>query len=258
MIEGFRIVDAHCHPIAAPGESLVNAYGTPDNTADFFAEMRTAGVDFCCGSVIKSNPDPKDFSGFARANAEAFRLWKEYPDFYQPGIRINPRFVRESIAEVEKYHRLGVSWVGELVPYSSGYDSYSSPEILEIFAVVRDFGMTLSIHPTDNADIIRLMENMPGLQVVAAHPGERPNVLERAEMMKRFPGLHWDICGTGLFRWGMLKYLVDQCGTEKLLFGTDFPICNIAMQIYGVLGEHISDEARKAIFSGNFDRLSGR
>ncbi len=132
MIEGFRIVDAHCHPIAAPGESLVNAYGTPDNTADFFAEMRGAGVDFCCGSVIKSNPDPKDFSGFARANAEAFRLWKEYPDFYQPGIRINPRFVRESIAEVEKYHRLGVSWVGELVPYSSGYDSYSSPEIPSI------------------------------------------------------------------------------------------------------------------------------
>ena len=181
-----------------------------------------------------------------------------YPDFYQPGIRINPRFVRESIAEVEKYHRLGVSWVGELVPYSSGYDSYSSSEILEIFAVVRDFGMTLSIHPTDNADITRLMENMPGLQVVAAHPGERPNVLERAEMMKRFPGLHWDICGTGLFRWGMLKYLVDQCGAEKLLFGTDFPICNIAMQIYGVLSEHISDEAKKAIFSGNFDRLSGR
>ena len=76
--------------------------------------------------------------------------------------------------------------------------------------------------------------------------------------MKRFPTLHWDISGTGLFRWGMLKYLVDTCGAEKLLFGTDFPICNIAMQIHGVLSEHIPDEARAAIFSGNFDRLCGR
>ena len=30
------------------------------------------------------------------------------------------------------------------------------------------------------------------------------------------------------------------------------------MQIYGVLAEHISDEAKTAIFSGNFKRLSGR
>ena len=42
MIEGFRIIDAHCHPIAGPDESLINAYGTPDNTKDFFTEMRNA------------------------------------------------------------------------------------------------------------------------------------------------------------------------------------------------------------------------
>ena len=66
MIEGFRIVDAHCHPIAAPGESLINAYGTPDNTVDFFSEMRAAGIDFCCGSVIKADLDSNDFSDFTR------------------------------------------------------------------------------------------------------------------------------------------------------------------------------------------------
>ena len=110
----------------------------------------------------------------------------------------------------------------------------------------------------DNADIEKLMTNLPDLNVVAAHPGERNNVLERAEMMKRHKNLYWDLSGTGLFRWGMLRYLVEQCGTEKLLFGTDFPICNISMQVYGVLSERISDEAKAAIFSGNYDRLCGR
>ena len=56
----------------------------------------------------------------------------------------------------------------------------------------------------------------------------------------------------------MLRYMVEQCGAEKLLFGTDFPICNISMQVYGVLSEKISEEAKAAIFSGNYDRLSGR
>ena len=101
-------------------------------------------------------------------------------------------------------------------------------------------------------------KNLPDLKVVGAHPGERALVLERAELMKKYENLHWDISGTGLFRWGMLRYLVEQCGNDKLLFGTDYPICNIAMQVYGVLTEKISEEAKAAIFSGNFDRLTGR
>ena len=260
MIEGYRIIDAHCHPIADEIDGcLVNAYRTPDTEKDFFAEMRAGGIDFCCGSVLQSaSKDSDELGRTVSCNAAAFRLGREYPDYYQPGVCIHSGFVGESIAELEKYHRQGVSWLGEIVPGPHGYTAYSSPAMLEILAAARDLGMTVSIHPTDNEDISRLMENLPDLNVVAAHPGQRPDVLERAEMMRRFPKLHWDLSGTGLFRWGMLKYLVDRCGAEKILFGTDFPICNIAMQIYGVLAEHISDEARTAIFSGNFKRLSGR
>lgn len=258
MIEGFRIVDAHCHPVAPNVNSIVNNYGSPVNTKDFFSELRSFGIDFCCGSVIKIVNEPKDFSVFAATNAEGVRLEKEYSDFYQTGIRINPLFKAESIAEIEKYHKAGVTWIGELVPYLSGYTSYSSPEILDIFAVARDLNMTVNIHTMDDDDIDKLMSNLPDLKVVAAHPGDGARVRRHAESLKRHKNLHWDISGTGLFRWGMLRYLVEECGAEKLLFGTDFPICNVSMQIYGVLSERISDEAKAAIFSGNYDRLSGR
>ena len=259
MIEGYYIVDAHCHPIADEiGNCLVNAYNTPDNETDFFKEMRAGGIDFCCGSILQAASEPANMDVTVKCNAGAYHLGQKYPDYYQSGICIQSGFVRESIAELEKYHRQGVTWLGEIVPSKHGYTAYSSPEMLQILAAARDLGMTVNIHSTNNEDICRLMENLPDLNVIAAHPGERENVLERAEMMRRYPKLHWDLSGTGLFRWGMLKYLVDHCGAEKLLFGTDFPICSIAMQIYGVLAEHISDEAKKAIFSGNFNRLSGR
>jgi len=259
MIAGYRIADAHCHPIAGEiGDCLVNSYGTPDCEKDFFAEMRASGIDLCCGSILRSPAgEPADMDGTVKSNAAAFRLGREYPDYYRPGICVQSGFIRESVAELEKYRAQGVVWVGEIIPRRHIRTGYAATDTLPILAAARDLGMTVSIHPTDNGDISRLMENLPGLNVVAAHPGERPNVLERAEMMRRYPTLHWDLSGTGLFRWGMLKYLVDRCGAEKLLFGTDFPICNIAMQIYGVLSEHISDEARVAIFSANFARLSG-
>ena len=259
MIEGFRIVDAHCHPIDDNLErSKFNAYGSPACTKDFFDDMKNSGLDFCAGSVIRPEKEPESFAPFAETNASGFKLQEKYSDFYQVGIRINPLFVKESIAELEKYHKLGVNWVGELVPYMSGYTSVSTPECLEVLAAARDLGMVVNIHSPQTEDLEKLMKNLPDLKVVGAHPGERALVLERAELMKKYENLHWDISGTGLFRWGMLRYLVEQCGNDKLLFGTDYPICNIAMQVYGVLSEKISEEAKAAIFSGNFDRLTGR
>ena len=194
MIEGYYIIDAHCHPAADEVDGcLVNAYGTPGNEQGFFAEMRSAGIDFCCGSIIRSTPDADNLDGVVKSNAAALRLERTYPDYYQAGIGIQSHFVRESIAEIEKYHKLGVTWLGEIVPRRHGYTAYSSPEMLEILGAARDLGMTVSIHPSNNEDISRLAENLPGLNIIAAHPGQRSDVLERAEMMRRFPNLHWDL-----------------------------------------------------------------
>ena len=107
MIEGYRIVDVHCHPIDDDLErSKFNAYGSPNCTKDFFADMRAEGVDFCVGSVIRVESEPESFAPFAETNASGFELEKKYPDFYQTGIRINPLFVKDSIAELEKYRKI--------------------------------------------------------------------------------------------------------------------------------------------------------
>jgi predicted TIM-barrel fold metal-dependent hydrolase len=55
----------------------------------------------------------------------------------------------------------------------------------------------------------------------------------------------------------MLRYAVDQVGSERILFGTDYPICNPGVYIGGVLAEPISDEAKENIFSKNAKRLLG-
>jgi len=256
MIEGFEIIDAHCHPIARKLPCHVNHWGAPVTAEEFFAEERSFGVDRCCGSVLGEFPEG-DFGNYRQCNQEALDFAQLENGYCYPGISVHPAFVKESVAEIEKAHKAGFRWVGELVYYKSHYSSYTTPEMMEIFAAARDLGMAVNLHPSKDEEIEFIMENLPDLTLIMAHPGETGGLAHRAELLKRYKNLHWDICGTGLFRWGMLKFLVNSCGAEKLLFGTDFPICSIPMQIYGVLGERIPEDAKKAIFSGNFRRITG-
>ena len=66
-----------------------------------------------------------------------------------------------------------------------------------------------------------------------------------------------DISATGLFRWNMLRYGIDVCGPEKLIFGSDMPVCSVGMNLYGVLSENLTEEETRLVLAGNFKRLLG-
>nr|MBQ4318691.1 amidohydrolase family protein [Clostridia bacterium] len=75
--------------------------------------------------------------------------------------------------------------------------------------------------------------------------------------MEKYPNAYLDLSGTGLFRYAMLAHGVNRVGAERFLFGTDFPVCNAAMQVAAVLSEYLTDEDYELIFSGNAKRLLG-
>ena len=67
--------------------------------------------------------------------------------------------------------------------------------------------------------------------------------------------VYLDISGTGLFRYGMLKHLVSSVGAERILFGSDYPICNPNMYIAGVEFEKLTDHEKDLIFAENAKKL---
>ncbi len=79
--------------------------------------------------------------------------------------------------------------------------------------------------------------------------------MAKLDLLRRHSNAYLDICGTGLFRYGMLKYGVDQVGAERFLFGTDFPVCSVGMQVGGVMTEDLTPAERQAIFADNAKRL---
>ena len=251
----FSCVDAHVHPFFE-AENNIAMYDSPTTAQEMVDLLKAAGITLCCGSLIHKNWKTSP-EGMKKCNAECFRFADTFPDFFIPGLIFHAAFPEESCAEIEKYHKTGrLHWLGEIVPYTTGTNSYAIEELFPVYDLAAELGLPVNIHPMTNQDVAKVAELFPKLNVIMAHPGDKASYLEKLDLMKSRPNLHLDLCGTGLFRWGMLKHGVKTLGAERFLFGSDFPVCNAAMNRAAVLSENLKADELELIFSGNFRRLA--
>lgn len=258
--EDFEIIDAHIHPMETASQRI-GAYSREESMEQFDAEMRRAGVDLYAGSVIETG-DPDDFKWIEHLNRTALRLRDKYPA-YIPGIHVHGKFVEESCAELQAMKAEGVKLVGELVPYVLGTGDFNTPGMIAIFKEMAKLDMVASLHWVCKPEAEEMVKEVPELKVIMAHPGEPwgedawGGAKERLKFVAQHKNVHMDISGTGLFRWNFLRYAVDTCGADKIIFGSDMPTCSVGMNLYGALSEHLTREEFELVLSGNFRRLMG-
>ncbi len=250
------LIDAHIHPFRKPEQNIA-AYGAPASTEEFMEELRRTGITRACGSVVR-RMEHSTWEEIHSLNQDALWLRDRYPDFYIPGIHVHGDFPEESCGEIERMHREhGVRWIGELVAYMMQTGAYDGPGMFRIYETAQALGMPVNIHCSDLAVLEKILMNFPALKLVIAHPEDCGTAKQRFDLVRRYDNACIDISGTGLFRWNMLRYALDVCGSEKILFGSDFPICSPGMNLGGVLAEHLSDSERENVLAKNFLRLVG-
>lgn len=118
--------------------------------------------------------------------------------------------------------------------------------------------MVISFHSTGIPDevIEPLLDCFSGINFVAAHPGEKNQLLSHLNRMERHENYFLDLSGNGIGRMGMLRFGIDRASKERFLFGTDFPICPPEMYIAAVECDPLLTEAEKqAIFCDNAQRI---
>lgn len=250
----FQIIDAHVHPFLNE-KNRFSIYGNPSTPEEMVKTLREAGVVRCCGSIIVHDADGS-LEQMREANCGVLAFRDRFPDFFDPGISINARYPQESCRELENMYRQGARWIGELVGANSGAMPYSDKGFFPAYDLAQQYGLPVNIHQDNMDDIEPIVRNFPKLNVVMAHPDEKRTYVKRLALMKQYKNLYLDLSGTGLFRWGMLRYGVDEVGAERFLFGSDFPICNAAMNAAAVCAEYLTDEQKQLIFSGNYLRLT--
>ena len=258
-----RVLDFHTHPFLYPADNICRY---KDHCAmdprRIPADLRAAGIGQFCGSVIRTREnvaaalgvEPGELSWWDvihACNEEMLALTEVLGQVYVPGMMVHPDFVGESLAEMERLYARGVRLVGELVPYSHGWEDYACPGFSKILDAAQDLGMIVSLHSMGEDAMDAMAKAHPGCTVVFAHPGEQAEVARHVARLNGSPNFYPDLSGTGLFRHGVVRALIDQVGAEKILLGTDYPVCNPYMYVGGVALDPLLTEGEKAAILGD-------
>ena len=251
-----EIIDFHTHPFYdADSYFCIYKESVDADVNTFITDMKSAGISRFCGSVIRKMREGESFEILKKLNRDAIKLRDIYGEKYIPGIHVHPDFVRESAEEIEFAANNGVKLIGELVPYMHGWKDYSCKGFSDILDVAEKFGMVVSLHVGDHDQMKKMASEHPNVKFVIAHPGEKDRVLKHIEIMQKCENTYLDLSGGGLFRYGLVRYLCDKVGAERILFGTDYPLGNLQMYVAAIMGERLSDCERELIFADNAKRL---
>lgn len=264
----FPIIDFHTHPFLRPQDNICRYRDHLSMAPErIVSDLKAAGISHFCGSVIRTRESvaaekgvkPGDLTWWDvihACNEDALALRDTLGGAYTPGIMVHPDFVPQSLAELETLYAKGIRLIGELVPYSHGWEDYACPGFSKILDAAEDLGMAVSIHSMGDDAMDAMARAHPGCKIIFAHPGEQEAVRRHMARLKTSPNFYLDLSGTGLFRHGVLRALIDEVGVEKILFGTDYPICSPYMYVGGVsLDPQLTLAEKLAVLSGNVRAL---
>ncbi len=253
----FEIIDFHTHPFIEPLHNICShkefCHMGPEDTRAVFDSLRVSKI---CGSVITTQAFPDQWEKIRLNNDTALALKELYGDFYVPGFHIHPAYPEESLGEIRRMHSLGVRLIGELVPYMDGWNNYACEAFSALLDEAGRRNMVVSFHSMGDDEMDAMVKAHRDVVFVAAHPGEYGSLMRHIERMKMSENYYLDLSGTGLFRYGMLRRVIDEMGVDRVLFGSDFPTCNPAMFVGGVLLDPLlTDGEKEQIFAGNAKKL---
>ena len=263
----YKIIDFHTHPFKSD-ETNICKYISSANTSveNTKKDLQKLGVQKICGSVIKPLGGPLGeifdvkWESVKALNDEALYLKEVYGDFYMPGFHVHPSFVKESVLEIERMSKLGVKIIGELVAYMQGWNDYASKEMTEILECAEHFGMVVNFHGAGGDFRLNSMDEMvkrfKNIKFVGAHPNNGEILAHHLKRFEYSDNYYIDLSGGGMSSHGLVRFLIDKVGKEKLLFGSDYPTCNIGMFIGGIANDFLlCEDEKEHIFYKNAKKL---
>ena len=254
----FEIIDFHIHPYFTSAENICK-YDKSDDIDFTPGIMKRHGVSKFCGSVLSHDSVTEEnvWECLSTFNDHALKLYEHYGDMYVAGCHVHPKFIKESKEAIDLFYSKGLRLVGEIVPWRYKMnDSYNSDGMLEILDYASSKGMVISAHPTSPDDMDLLCDNLPDAVIVGAHPSENVQFKRHVARAKKHKNYYVDLSGSGIHRYKTTRRLVDEIGADKVIFGSDYPICNLQIYVDGVTRDEIlTDDEKRLILAGNAKRI---
>ena len=257
-----KIADSHAHifPIQLAEkatQSISHFYEIPMTniaSADvLLADEKEAGiaVTLVCNSAVSPHQVPSINSFIAdecRAHPEFIGLGSVFPgmDGWQDeldavcgyglkGIKIHPDFQKHYIDD---------------------------PDGVELYRECAKRGLVVLFHMGDNRydfstpqRLVNLKRQVPDLVAIAAHFGGY-QAWDEALTMPVLDGIYYDTSSSLMFlKPDKARALLDRFGTDRFLFGTDFPMWSPVKEISRFMELDLDETTRDRILYGNFEKL---
>jgi hypothetical protein len=238
-------------------------------TADeLIASMDEAGIDI---SVILNH-------GWAthelcvETNDYILESIARYPKRLIGFCAIQPHSSGAAIAEVERCAKGGIKGVGELRPDVQLLDLNDAAVMEPFIEVIKKHKLILHTHASEpvghqypgkggiTPDILYpFITSYPDLTIVCAHwGGGLPFYALMPEVEKAMSNVFFDTAASPfLYRPQVYNQVIQLVGSDKILFGSDFPLMGQGRLLKEIGSLDLSQETKGLILSGNARRLLG-
>jgi len=194
----------------------------------------------------------------------------KYPGRLIGFCSIQPIERDKAIKELERCFKAGIRGVGELRPDIQGYDLEDIDLLSPIIDIVKEHNAFLSIHASEpvghlyngKGDITpgilyRFIQRYAGLNIILAHFGGGLFFYElMPEVSTILKNTYYDTSAAPfLYNPGIYNVLNKVCGSEKLLFGSDWPLLDQSRIISHLDSGGLGNTDRENILSNNAARL---
>ena len=266
MVKDHFVIDSHCHVYpdkiaerAVAGTS--NFYGVEFACDGKESTLRRvsaeAGVDHCVIQSVATSPHQvKSINEFIARTVESGN------GFFTGLGTLHPDS-DDMKGDIEHLISLGLRGV-KLHPDIQAFkiDDY---RCLRIYELCEEYKLPILMHTGDHRydysnpnRLLPILEIYTGLTVIGAHLGGWSIYEEAVNTYKGLPNMYFDCSST--FYWldkFKARELIYTLGTDRVLFGTDYPMWDPRSELDTFLSLGFSDDDNEKILSKNAKRVFG-
>jgi len=253
------LIDTHAH--------ITEPYDNPDGPSMVEASVEAAdlfGIDLMVAMVM--TPKPATPERFRAANDLTIAAMERYPDRFWGWAYVNPGYVREALAEIERCRQYP-NFVGIKL-----FDDYTVSNPVNFPLIERCIELGWGIlnnqarvtaqtfnwpsHRTNAGHIAEVARRYPEAKLIADHIGGGGDWEWACKTLGEAPTVHAEISGSVVDE-GMMELALATIGADRLLFATDTSFC-AGVGKFRALSRLCSAEDSERVGSGNFLRLVAR
>ena len=266
----YKIIDAHCHifpekiaekatkstdifyNIANLGKNKSDYVGT---TNTLIEQCESSGVERCLVSSVATTPHhAQSINSYISYNV---RL---YPDKFIGFGSLHPE--SENLREdIEHLIEVGLKGV-KLHPDIQNF-KVDDPKVLKIFELCEEKGLPILLHTGDSRfdnsnpnRVAPILEKFPNLIIIGAHFGGWSVWEEATEKLSKYKNFYVDTCSSFYaLEKGTAKKLIETYGSDRIIFGTDFPMWSQKDELEYLFSLSLTEEELENILHNNILRV---